>query len=421
MGADPAGGALDRGGRRVLRRVLAPLLLWLAVAGLAALLSGYGIDRGYPTALYGLTAAIVEDHQLSLDGQRDLLGYDKSIYQGRLYSDKAPGPALLMIPPYLLARAATADPDLRFTLTLLLGLTLPAATAPLAVLLLLRRAGSEPLLGAATFAFATLFLPYLTVGTSDAVATAAVAWAFALGFGKDERELWLAGAAAGFAVLARYQTLLLMAPLAIALLVSLRGRAYRFALPLLAGIVAVLGYNLAAFGHPLSFPTYHWQGKAGAAPTLIMEAPSLGRLFDMTLGERRGLLVFTPVLVLAPLGLWELGRRAPRSAAIVVASLGGYFGYLLCNRGWAGGADYGMRFSLVALPLLWLLVFAPDGRIAARARRMLLVPGALVALLGALAGPYVPYREPHPIAYKARDLRDHGSRTILDGVPRGPR
>ena len=125
-------------------------LLYGVSLGIYVLFSGYGIDRGYPTALYGLTRAIVEDHTLSLDGQQDLLGYDKSIYQGRLYSDKAPGPALLMVLPYSVLRLLVSDPDLLFTLTMLLGLTVPSATAPVAIWLLLKRSGAAtPLLGTA--------------------------------------------------------------------------------------------------------------------------------------------------------------------------------------------------------------------------------------------------------------------------------
>ena len=396
-------------------------LIAAATAGIGCLFSGWGIDRGYPTALYGLTCALVEDHSLSLDGQKGLLGYDWAVYRDRLYSDKAPGPALLMVPVYLVVRQLTADPDWRFTLTLLIGLTIPAATAPIAVgLLTLRLGGTQPVEAAATFAGGSLYLPYLTVGVADPVATAAVAWAWALGMRRDGGRLALAGGLAGFAVLCRYQTLLLVLPLAVGVAVVRRRRAWPFLVMFAVMIGAVLGYNALCFDDPLTFPTWHWRGKAGAAPTLQASAPDAGRLAAMTLGWRRGLLVFTPLLLAAPLGLWHLSRRHAGTAASATAALLAYFGFLSANRGWVGGADYGMRFSLVALPLLWGLIYAGEGLPMTRLRRALAAPGIVVALLGLLGGPYVPFTEPHPIAWKARQIAADGPTTILSGTSRGP-
>lgn len=400
-------------------------LLVLLPAAAYVLLSGYGVHRGYPTALYALTVAMVEQRTLCLDGQQELLGYDRAIFEGRLYSDKAPGPSFVMIPAYVVARALTADADLRFTLTVLLGMTLPAATAPLAMALLLRRAGAaEAELGGYAFAFGTLFFPYATVAISDPLATAALAWSLALALSRTSAGLAASGALAGLAILCRYQALLLLLPPALALLASAgrkaRGHAIAFAAPLLLALSLVLAYNQAAFGDPLSFPTQHWRGKTGQVPTLQMGAPSLGRLAGMTLSPRRGLFVFTPVLLLAPAGALLLLRSAWRTGALVLASLLLYFGYLLANVGWSGGADYGLRYGVLPLPLLWLLVFTGEGRSSSRLRRVLLVPGVLIALLGALGGPYVPHDEKEPIPWKARQLARDGPRTIFSGEPKTP-
>ncbi|MFN7973799.1 MAG: hypothetical protein U0166_15870 [Acidobacteriota bacterium] len=397
------------------------LLLFIVPLGAYTLLSGYGIDRGYPTALYGLTRAIVEDHSLSLDRQKELLGYDKAIYKGRLFSDKAPGPALVMIPAYLAARAITPDADLCFTITLLFGMMLPSATAPLAVRLLVARTGSpHGAIGGWCFAFATLFFPYATVGISDPLAATAIAWAWALGIGTGDLALYASGACAGLAILTRYQAALVIAPLAVYVLATRRLASVRFFVPLALAAIAVLGYNFAAFDHPLTFPTFHWQGKPGAAPTLQMGRPTISRAYEMSFGLRRGLFVYTPLLLLVPVGAIELSRRSPLLAASAIAGLALYFGYLLCNAGFWGGADFGLRFSIPALPLCFLLLLAGKSPLSGRAALVFAIPSACVALLGALSGPYVPFRERNPLRYELDALLEHGPRTILSGVPRSP-
>lgn len=397
------------------------ILLLVVPLGVYTLLSGYGIDRGYPTALYGLTRAIVEDHTVSLDSQKDLLGYDKAVYRGHLFSDKAPGPAILMIPAYLAARAITSDPDLCFTITLLLGMVLPAATAPLAVRLLVDRSGSpHGALAAWCFAFASLFFPYASVGVSDPLAATAIAWSWALALGSGGLPLVASGVCAGFAILTRYHSALLLAPLCVHLVFTRRLGSLRFFLPLFVAVAAVLGYNALAFDHAFAFPTYHWQGKPGGAPTLQMGVPTWGRALAMTFGLRRGLFVYTPLLLLVPVGAVELARRSAGLLASVLAAIAAYFGYLLCNAGFWGGADFGLRFSLPALPLCFLLVFASKDAIAARVAMVFAAPSFAIALLGALAGPYVPFPERNPLRYELHALLEHGPRTMFWGVPKSP-
>jgi hypothetical protein len=286
-------------------------------------------------------------------------------------------------------------------------------------LLVSRTGGADALLGALGFAFASLFFPYATVGVSDPLAACAVAWAYALGMARDGRLLWLSGVMAGLAVLTRYQAILLVGPLVLATILSRRRGALPFLLPLLAAVALLLAYHAAAFGSPLSLPTRYWRG-VKAVPTLELGAPTGERLVAMTLGMRRGVLVFTPVLFLCPVGAVVLLRAAWRTGLVVLAAVVAYFGFLACNAGFGGGADYGMRYSVDALPLLWVLVHAAGGVAARRLRGALYVPSLAIALLAALGGPYVPLREPRPIAYKARDLWQDGPRTILHAVPRSP-
>ncbi len=392
----------------------------LAILGaypiLLLFLSGYGIDRGYPTALYSLTVSLADQGTVMIDSQRPLLGYDYAYRDGHYYSDKAPGPSFLMLLPYVIVRRLTADPDLCFTLTMLIGLTLPAATAPLGLFVWckrLRLPGKRvAVLG---FAFGSLFFVYGTVGMADPLAAAFIVW---MGAAAAAGPSLLAGLLAGMAILTRYQAALLVLPFIVREVIRSRRKSLRFLVPVGAALLLLMIYNAASFGHPLALSTWFWRGKQGLAPTLQMEMPSLGRLIAMTFGERRGLFLFTPILLAVPVGFYEL-RKKRAEALTILSGLLLFFGYLAMNHGYAGGADYGLRLSVPALPLLFVAVAAGGGNLYRRLRLLLIVPSVAIALLGALAGPYVPYREQHPIAYKAHDLWKVGSRSILRGLPKG--
>src|SRR4051794_27944130 len=82
---------------------------------------------------WALAVAIVEGHTLEVTPLAPLLGANEDLAEvdGRLYSNKAPGGALVGLPGYALARAVVGPPSpetMRATLTAmrLLAATLPA-------------------------------------------------------------------------------------------------------------------------------------------------------------------------------------------------------------------------------------------------------------------------------------------------------
>src|SRR5437016_5837805 len=98
---------------------------------------------------WALAASIVDGHTLEVTRVAPLLGQNEDLAEvgGRIYSNKAPGAALLGLPAYALARAVVGPPSpatMRVTLT---AMRLLAATLP-AVLLALLFAAAAARLGA---------------------------------------------------------------------------------------------------------------------------------------------------------------------------------------------------------------------------------------------------------------------------------
>src|SRR5262249_54647765 len=158
------------------------------------------------------------------------------------------------------------------------------------------------------------------------------------------------GLALGMAVLTRPTTAFFAGVSGIVLLAQRRWRAVGGLL--LGGALPVGVYclvNLSCFGDPIrggyaphdwSLPPPLWLGFTG-----LLVAPS------------RGLLVYSPALVLLPLGIWAVFRRRAQRG-VLLAWLGAaavtlvFFAHW---HDWRGGWCYGPRFLCEAMPICCLL------------------------------------------------------------------
>jgi len=176
--------------------------------------------------------------------------------------------------------------------------------------------------------------------------------------GLRPRHLVLGGGLAGAALLAK-PTAIVIAPALLLAPFFARGRRR----PLRDGALVALGVvpfaaltlwlNAVRFGNPLEF------GYSGQLAHPLARATPFGwNLLRITLLPNRGLLWFSPILLLAVLGVGRLSRRAHRgdrgAALLAVAAL------LATNAlwwSWEGGMSWGPRLAApcVALsaPLLW--------------------------------------------------------------------
>jgi hypothetical protein len=313
---------------------------------------------------YELTRHLVLHHTLVLEPGL----FDRAVFAGRTYSDKAPGMSFAAVPAYELERAvgvakAPVDWEAKGDPSLWLIRVLTSGVLFLVSVFVVGRLGERivPGTGAATaaiFGVATLAGPLApTFFEHDAAgAFAIVAFAFAW-LGRRPRALVLAGLCAGTAVLFQYATGLI----ALALLAYSAWRHRRRALWFLAGAVppalALGAYDWAAFGSPFHL-SYRYVANVYTERQhhgfFGIGVPTLGGLKDVLVGTR-GLLYFSPVLVAAAVGLWLLWRRGTRAEALLAAVVVVLFilldaGYFLVY----GGGTPGPRFLAPALPFLAL-------------------------------------------------------------------
>jgi hypothetical protein len=340
--------------------------LLLVLIALTALAFAYGV--GWPdVSRLALTQSIALDGTLTIDRYQAETG-DKSFYGGHWYSDKAPGVSLLAVPTFEAMRATgLAEEDdeqngiWRSRGLLQAARLLTGGLAYLVCVLLVGRAteGFRPgtgLVSAATFGLATMAMP-LAATTLGHLAAGALAFsAFLLA---RRGHAAPAGASAAAAVLFDYPAAL--AAVIVAAYALWRFRSVRFLGRLVLGAVlpllALAAYDTAAFGSPThvsyryvagSFAEQQHEGVYG------IRLPRLGALWEVLAGDR-GLITFSPVLLLAAAGLVLLWRRGFRGEAAACAAVTAGL-VLLSAAYWDpfGGLAPGPRFVAPALPFLAL-------------------------------------------------------------------
>jgi hypothetical protein len=356
---------------------------------------------------FDLVRAVVEERTFRIDDYHTNTG-DKALIDGHYYSDKAPGLALISIPPVALARpvldAVGIDSTGPKALTLLtylvtlLGVALPTALAAFGIFWLARRLGAGSAgatFAAVAFGIATPIWAYATLFWSHALTAALLFGGFAAAVslrdrGSPRRDVLLGalvGLSVGWAVVSEFTAAIpavLIAALAakhvwvdrpdaprVRVLVAMVGGA------LVCGIV-LLAHNALAYGapfelgysHEVNFPQQN-EGFFGVS------VPDLSVLGEILFGRYRGLLYLAPVVAAAPIGLYLLAKKRELWATVAVAALIPAY-YLLVNAGyatWDGGWTYGPRFLAPAIPFLCF----PLAFVWTRARVLLRLP--LVALV----------------------------------------
>ena len=345
---------------------------------------------------------------------------DLSSVGGRLYTNKAPGAALLTIPAYIAARSFTGPATIENMRPTLNAMRIGAATIP-AILVALTFAAVATRLGrdesriasaVTILLFATPLFAYglLLFGHALSAATLFIAWALLFVFDRSSGRELAAGAVIGLAVLNEYQNVVPAAALVALALPRLRAAGF---LRVIAGgipfafLLAI--YNRIAFGGWLSLssgheidPAYRELARSGLFGVGL---PSPAGLAGLVLDPSKGLLVLSPVLILWVLGLRGVRRALPGPAfaaliaapALLILTMSGY-------PNWHGGWTVGARYVVAALPFLVLpIAFRDTGRVET------FLTGASVAAVAvvSLVFPFVPPDHPAPwISFAWPILRD---------------
>jgi hypothetical protein len=355
-----------------------------AFAFLTIYFTGVFPPRSNPNDLARFEAVVAmgEWKTLSIDRAIALLGdhEDKSVSDGRFYSNKAPGLSFAAYPVYMLLRLVLPIPNsgtgLIFYVVRVLTVSLSSV---LALWLLAKRIAADsrekaaaPLVVLAA-GFGTPMLFYARSFFSHAWAASLLFFAWELlrrgetapGARRAPAIAVLAGFLAGVATISEYT----VAPIALFLAVRAcvgapRRRALLFALGAFPALMLLLAYNAAAFGSPfiLSYareatPQFAKIASSGFAG---FRHPSpwiaLGYLFH----PARGVLVFSPFLAWSALGVvrWWRSRESRPDCAFVLAAISLFFVLLSTYPNWHGGGSLGSRYLLPGL----FFVAVPIGR-----------------------------------------------------------
>ena len=353
-----------------------------------------------------LALALADRRAIEIDAFTDVKGYglpqDRSVRDGRNYSDKAPGLSFVAVPAagvltrLLPATDAGEFPPYWPVRHVLTGLfvALPAAWLPF--WLLRRYTPLEPRLRApcaVLLALTTPMLTYATVffGHVPAAILTAVAFVVLLRPGRPDyvpspRAAALSGLLAGYSVVTEYPTAITGAVLLVVLVA--RRTPWRTVLGFIAGgvvgVLPVLVYHHVAFGAPwttgyafksdIKHAAVHAHGLMGIA------FPTLERLWGVLGSAKRGVLFYCPLLLLTPVGLVRMAQRSRRDAWPLALLVGSYVFIAAGFVDWEGGWCAAARHLTVVLPLL---VFPVAEAVAWLARRT--GPGLVVVVLAGLA------------------------------------
>jgi hypothetical protein len=285
---------------------------------------------------------------------------DWSHYDGRVYSDKAPGMSVLSVPFVEAVRLRPPDRwvssgDLRVwavhVLTTGVAFLLLAAAVGRVAEGLAPGSGGFALVA---FALGTLVGPLAESGFGHVPSAALGFCAFLL---VGRRRPGLAGCVAGCAIAVEYPTAAIAAILALYTALAGRRALARYLAGTLPALVLLGAYDWAAFGSPFHL-SYEYLGNPGAAEgqssgLLGVGLPVWRAVHEVFVGDR-GLLLASPILVAALAGLVLVGRRyGPEAlvcllvaAVFTAANCSYYLPY--------GGTSPGPRFLTPMLPFLAL-------------------------------------------------------------------
>lgn len=375
---------------------------------------------------------------------------------GHVYSSKAPGTTLAGIPFFWffenLLGIFPMTENVKYHwvsyLTSIFTISLGSALLSLLLYWFSIRLGfsvKKALFASASICLGTIYFPFSTMffGHSPTAFLAFLAFYQLFAYkvsiekeGLNASEPWrlaLSGFALGYAMTTEYPAVIasgLLLVYAMICLISgwkvglIRGLSTLFG-GLVLGLLPLFIYNFLAFGTLWYIPyeayaddpgaTFeaHRKGMLGIRMPLL--DPEFGPIFlrnllEITFNPLRGLFVANPFLILIFPGFTLLMRRKVRASLGLkplesLLSFGIFFAYLLFNAAygdsivyWGGGASFGPRHLIVALPFLVVPLLTALSR---RYGRYLSVPLVLISvffcLMATAIEPRTPYSPPNPI------------------------
>jgi hypothetical protein len=353
-----------------------------------------------------LVFSVVDQGRLSIDSYHNHKPYvtgDKAFYNGHYYSDKTFGVSVVAMPVYGLisgvSRLLHVHPSfqlIQFILTRW-AVALPAALAAMLLANLLMRLGAIPRLavlvtsgvffGSMLFGYSTVFYPYVP-GIACCLGALTLIWNVPITL----RRVSLAGLLLGSALVFDLTFNISVAVIGVLLLLAVRheGRARALRLVAAAGAAGLVpvGAFAAYSAHIFGSPTIPYQYEASdffrksmANGVMGVTSPKFDVMWFLSFHPYRGILFWSPWLVMVvACGIW-LARRDARLRAIASASIVTFVAYFLFNAAyyeWWGGSAMGPRLMLPMFAVVPLTLVA-----ACRADTPAWMTAGLVATMAA--------------------------------------
>jgi len=321
-----------------------------------------------------LVKAMVEDRSFAIDGGVARWGAtaDVSPARGHVYSNKAPGSSMLVVPAYAAVRLAT-EPSLAVALWIcrLVGGILPMLGFLWLLWGFLARFAPDPAvrrLVLVAYALGSMAMTYSILFYSHQLGAICVASAWILAVDVAERRRGLraiavAGALAGAAPLVDYQAVFAAVPVAVYVVARMwrtmsrqeLARAVGVAVACAAVPIAILlTYHAVCFGSPwrtgydasTTFAQFHQEGFLGITE-LRWEA-----FHGSLIRPDNGLVFLAPWLLISIPGSVVLARTERGTAAVGIAVAVIYVLFVSSINFWRGGWGVGPRYITAMLPFL---------------------------------------------------------------------
>jgi hypothetical protein len=417
----------------------------LALFGICALAYVYAfpyhprVNNPNENVRFFMTAALVDDHTFAIEHVREQWGWvnDAAIFEGHVYSVKAPATSYLGVPGYWLYRRytiLTGEPFQRTTALWVVRFTasvLPTLAFLWAFHRWLARRGGPPVVRDAvvlSLGVGSLLYAYGMLFVSHTLSAVVAFGAFMiLERARRMREIsggaaFAAGLLAASATAFEYPGFFASALLSVYALFALRKRSYlvNFGVGALIPTASVLVFHRICFGNALTpghryleaeaFRELSHEGFYGSG-SFQWDAAG-GLLFDLGYG----LFPLTPILLLAFIGYPALiANRRTRIDGVFALLIPLTTFLLICTmNNWRGGWTVGARYLAIALPFLGFAA-VEGGRVIARFTPRLVGTFSVASLaVGLLASggpsvyyPHVPEAITRPLPQMLRILVRH--------------
>ena len=402
----PARRPLPRAARPYVPYARHTTALFLAFLGFYLLTASghlYAVDE---ETLFRITEGLVERRSVALPANAWGMVGNRATPDGPLYAQYTPGQPLAALPLYLVGRllatrfpAADAGYVLRFCVALL-GAFVTAATVALLYNLArqLGYGGRAALALAATYGLATGAWPHgRTFFAEPLTALCLLAAFYALRVGTATgRDGWLVGAGlvTVAACIVKPHAAIAVPILALYLLARVAAaprqdrQPRRHTPPIAALIRAGLAWGIGLALGALPFAWYNAQVYGNPLRTGyvavggLFTTPFLTGLYGLTLSSGKGLLWYSPPILLALVGWWAFCRQH-RAEALACLGVGlAHLAFYSRINFWHGDGSWGPRYLTIALPFLLLPALGVFAMRPARALRPIAITaiGAVVAL-----------------------------------------